>query len=203
MPSQHRKTIALFFVEGQTEEEFYKILFANVFRGLTKYIHNLNGNTNIHRKVYGYTLDFLYKHPDTDLMVFCCIDRESRFLAPPLDIDEMRLHFQREGKYRNRVLSADQIIATIMLESWFFHDIDGIYRFLRTPKSKQKPNKYHPPEKQTCRELSLLFKRNNKLYMKGQKCAGLIKSLDLDLISRNCSELQVGINLIKSRCNIR
>lgn len=202
MPPQQKKTYALFFVEGHTEIEFYKPIIAQRFQGLPKSIYNLEGAYNIHKNTYGLTLDFLRKHPDSNVRVFCCLDRESRFNAPPLNLKEMRDRFASDPKYEGRVLSADSIIATIMIESWFFHDIENIYKFLRAPKSKRNSKKFNPPERFTHKDLSALFKQFGKLYIKGEKCSGLINALDLNLIYANCSELRNGLDKVKSKLKL-
>ncbi len=191
-----QKEVALFFVEGDTEEEFYSILFKDYLPAIPKSVINLKGIYNIHRKVLGKTEAFLHRHNDKVIRVYCCIDRESREHNPPLDIEELRTSFKANKGFK-RVLSADAIIATQMLESWFFHDMEGIYKFLRVPNKERNPTKFSPPEKFTHIHLAKLFERYGKTYIKGHKCANFISNINIDDIYKKCRELRDGLELIK------
>jgi hypothetical protein len=193
-----QKEVALFFVEGDTEEEFYSKLFKDYLFGIPKSVVNLKGIHNIHRKVLGKTEAFLYRHKYKVIRVYCCIDRESRDHNPPLDIETLRVSFKEIRGFK-RVLSADAVIATQMLESWFFHDMEGIYKFLRVPNKERNPTKYSPPEKFTHIHLAKLFERYGRAYIKGHKCANLISNLDIEEIYKKCRELREGLELIKRR----
>ena len=193
-----KKTYSLFFVEGDTEEEFYKKEVPRHFHGLRKKLFNLGGNFNIHRKILGKTLDFINKKSDCTVRIYCCIDRESRSHNPPLDIEVLRNTFKNNPLFKSKVLSADTIIATQMIESWFFYDIEGIYKFLKTPKKDRKTKTYIPPEKFTHIDLSNLFKRYNKTYIKGKKCSFFIDHLDTVKIYNNCQEFKDGLAKVKT-----
>jgi hypothetical protein len=195
-----QKEVALFFVEGDTEEEFYSKLFKDYLFGIPKSVVNLKGIHNIHRKVLGKTEAFLYRHKYKVIRVYCCIDRESRDHNPPLDIETLRVSFKEIRGFK-RVLSADAIIATQMLESWFFHDMEGIYKFLRVPNKERNPTKFSPPEKFTYIHLAKLFERYGRTYIKGHKCANLISNLDIDEIYKKCRELREGLELIKRQAS--
>lgn len=189
------KEVALIFVEGDTEEEFYTKLAELYLSGISKTIINLHGIYNVHRNILGKTEAFLHRHSDKYVRIYCCIDRESRDHNPPLDIVELRSTLKEQRDFK-RVLSADAIIATQMIESWFFYNIEGIYKLLKVPWRLRSLTKYKPPEKFTYLDLSTLFSRFGKTYIKGRKCANLINHLDLEKIYGNCSELSVGLNLI-------
>ncbi len=199
MPPGKTKTHALFFVEGYTEVEFYKPIIISKFQGLPKTIFNLKGLYNIHRKTYGHTLNFLQRKQDSNVRIFCCLDRESRFNAPPLNLKDMREHFKSDPRFNGKVLSVDTIVATQMLESWFFYDTENIYKFLNVPKARRNLRKFSPPEKFTHNDLSALFRNHKKSYIKGEKCAGFIGALDLNKIQDDCDELKNGLEKIKER----
>jgi hypothetical protein len=193
-----QKEVALFFVEGDTEDEFYSIVFKEYLPGIPKSIINLKGIYNIHRKVLGKTEEFLHRHKDKLVRIYCCIDRESRDHNPPLDIEALRASFMEIRGFK-RVLSADAIIATQMLESWFFHDMEGIYKFLRVPNKERNPSRFLPPEKFTHLHLAKLFERYGKTYIKGHKCANFISNLDISTIYNKCRELQEGLELVNQQ----
>jgi len=190
----HRE-VALLFVEGDTEKEFYTKLAELYLRGTSKAIINLHGIYNVHRNVLGKTEAFLHQHRDVNVRIYCCIDRESRDHNPPIDIAELRSTLKEQRDFK-RVLSADAIIATQMIESWFFYDIESIYKFLKVPRDLRSLTKYKPPEKFTHLDLSKLFERFGKTYIKGRRCANFISNLDIVEICRKCNELKVGLDLI-------
>ncbi len=187
--------LALFFVEGDSEEVFYRKLFTKRLNGIAKVIKNVEGLYNIQKTVIGKSIEFSRKHPGSYIRIYCCIDRESRDRAPEIDIDELKKTILSE-KSLKKVLSADLIVATQMLESWFFYDIEGIYKYLKIPVKHRNTTKYLPIEKNRWQDLSKLFEQADKIYLKGQKSENFIDNLDLDKIYNRCAELQAGINLV-------
>lgn len=190
------KVTALIFIEGDTEEEFYKIVCDKYLGGLTKKVWNLNGNFNVNNKILDKTFSFLDRNPKSLVRVYCCIDRESRDQNPPIDIGHIVETFKKKSRKQCRVLSVKKIIATQMIESWFFYDMDGIYKFLSTPHPQRKHHKFRPPEKFTHIDLANLFKRYGKFYIKGKRCQNFVSHLDIDKIYRDCQELKKGIESI-------
>lgn len=189
------RQVALLFVEGDTEEEFYKCLLTRYLANAPKAVINLHGNSNIHRKILSGADVFLQKHKDCSVRIYCCIDREGRDHNPPLDIVALRDSLRADRDF-SRVLSADAIVATQMIESWYFHDIEGIFKFLKVPRSERNPAKFTPPEKFTHIHLARLFERYGKVYIKGRKSANFINNLDLAKIHAGCAELRNGLELI-------
>lgn len=96
-------------------------------------------------------------------------------------------------------LSVNLIKATQQIESWFFYDIEGIYIYLKVPKSQRKRNAYQPPERFGYRDLQRLFEKYGKTYMKGKRAESFINKLDIEKIVCNCKELREGIQLIQSQ----
>ena len=97
------------------------------------------------------------------------------------------------------VLSIDLMTATQQIESWFFYDIEGIFKYLEVPKSQRNARTYGTPEKFNYKDLQRLFERYGKTYAKGRRAANVINSLDNDKIVRSCKELREGIQLIQSQ----
>ena len=83
-----------------------------------------------------------------------------------------------------------------MLESLFFIDIDGIYKFVRAKKSLRKPSKYRNYRKLTHCDLSAVFKQFGHEYHKGVRCKGLVAALDLEKIA-TANELRLLIRCIQ------
>ena len=129
---------------------------------------------------------------------YCCFDRESRYgEVPGFDIKKIK-KYVNDAKLKS-VLSIDLITATQQIESWFFYDIEGIYVYLKVPKSHRRLNAFRPPEKFDYRDLQRLFERYGKTYMKGKRAESFINKLDIKKIVCNCKELREGIQLIQSQ----
>jgi hypothetical protein len=104
---------------------------------------------------------------------------------------------ERVSSFRGRILSVDVVIATQMIESWFFHDIEGIFRFLQVPNRERNPARFRTAAKFTDVDLAHLFYRYGKSYIKGKRVKNFIQSLDIAKILNRCNELGKGIDLIK------
>ncbi|MCF7954734.1 MAG: DUF4276 family protein [Phycisphaerae bacterium] len=186
--------LSVLLVEGLTEVVFYNEIKRLFLKNTI--IEHLEGNWNINRKV----LDKItYKYSDRPVRVYCCVDRESRSGQVP-GLDLIAIKEELTSKKMDSVLSVDVIRATIMLESWFFYDIEGIYKYLKTPKPKRTTKKFKPPEKNNWRVLDRLYKQNGKTrYSKGLKAEGLVKCLDIKGIYNSCEELKNGVDLINKQ----
>jgi hypothetical protein len=142
-----------------------------------------------------------YKYYDGLVRVYCCVDRESRFgRVPGLNLADIRQELISK-KFTN-VLSVNRIVATKMLESWFFYDVPGIYKYLKTPRAKRTVKKFNPPKKNDWRVLDRLYKQNGRTgYSKGRKAEGLVKCLDIPEIYKSCKELRNGVDLINKQAD--
>ena len=188
----------LFLYEGDTEGGFYDRLFE--LYGLTRQVQIkkkcINGIYNINQKVadkiYGYLENAKNDHVKY-LTVFVAYDREQARGEIDSRINIGLIIKQTADK---RLKAIHEIIATQMLESWFFIDIDGIYSYLKMPASQREPHKYSNHEKYTADNLDELFKQKDKRskYYKGAGCIDLIKHLDLMKIHDNCPDLKKGID---------
>ena len=190
--------VSLLLVEGPTERVFYQRVRELALSDVRNVrIETIEGLFNVNRKI----LDLLlFKYRGASLRAYCCLDRESRYAkTPQFDLDQIR----REIRAQNAryVLGIDAIIATQMLESWFFHDIEGIFRYLGVKRSLRNPKAYRPPEKFRKKDLRDLFRRNKKTYIEGDRAGPLIEALDVEAIVARCSELAEGVDLIRSQAN--
>lgn len=191
----------LFFYEGETEGEFYSKLFIKYVphRKIKITKSNLRGIYNINKKVKNRILHFLDDKPDQNqIYVIVAYDREGpRNKTPELNITLLKNELVSTN---SRIKSIRQIVATQDLESWFFHDIEGIYKFLKTPVAQRNIKKYNNIEATNNKILSELFHKYNKHYQKGTRVEGFINKLDLDLIYNNVNELQRAFKFIQSLC---
>jgi len=191
----------LFLYEGETEGEFYKFFFDQFpSRKIRIYKSNLKGVYSLNNKVSSKIKSYLASKKFEDCIqihVFVAFDREGS-RDNPCALDVGSLEHQFVGCNGARVVSINPIIATQDLESWFFHDLKGIYKFLGTPKSKANLKAYRNPDATNNRILSDLFHRFGKHYQKGRRVEGFLKSLDLKYIIDTVPELKEAKNKISA-----
>ena len=197
----------LFLYEGDTEGGFYDRLFELLELNRQVQIKKkcINGVYSINNKVRKAVESYLENDKNAHvkfLNVFVAYDREKPREEIDGRIDE-ELIAKAVGDKRLKTIH--EIIATQMLESWFFIDIDGIYSYLDMPKSKREPHKYKDHEKFRHEDLNDLFRKKDKnsKYFKGDGCVDLIKALDLMKILDNCDDLKTGMNKILQTAGLK
>lgn len=191
MPGDKKNANAILFIyEGDTEFEFYKKIFEKYIpiRKIKFEYYNLNGIYSIDNKVYKRILYVLTEKKEIEkLSVFVAYDRDGpRTKNSRFNLNKIRT--SEKIKNEKRLLQITEIIATRDIESWFMKDIDGIYKFLKVPKSKRS-KKYKYTESYNNKELSRLFHQNGKHYQKGSRVEGFIDHLDIDKIYKATPEL--------------
>ncbi len=186
-PSKPRLNSALLLVEGETEEEFYSQFLKQFAQNTPQAIVCLKGNFNINSKILDSASSYLERHPDRIVDIFVCVDQE-RLGAPPFNLKKVTDVLEKIPNFRRII----PVIAILTIESLFFLDLDGIYRFLRAKKSLRNHRKYSNFRSLTHEDLSVLFRRFEKVYHKGRKCEGLVTSLDFNrlLTARELSRLR-------------
>jgi hypothetical protein len=191
---QNVRHVALILLEGDTEEEFYDKVAREKFPRQRKSFKNIRGNYNINSKIVNASIQFSRHNPEDKFDVYVCIDKE-RLDNPSYN------HSLVLSKLCNLPNFGElfPVIAVLMIESLFFIDIDGIYKFLRTKKSLRNPQKYILFRKLTHRDLSHLFKQSNHFYLKGSKCNNFVNSLDVSKIVSKARELSSMIATVLRR----
>ena len=187
------KPLTVLLVEGPTEVIFYERVKRLYLGACRVVIEHIEGNFNVNGKILN---RLTAKYCDCPVRAYCCLDRESRYAkVPALDLKFIRRELADKGA--GNILSVDAVIATQMIESWFFHDIDGIFNHLRVPRAERKPRKWHPPERLRVWDLKELFRRYGKMYCEGERARGLIEGLDMAVIVKACRDLRDVIDLIR------
>ncbi|MBT4483408.1 MAG: DUF4276 family protein [Candidatus Latescibacteria bacterium] len=178
----------LLMVEGDTEILFYKRIKETYFRNARcSNPKNLHGNWSINTKVLDKTTAHLNAHPDTEFIICICIDRESRSGKAPIDMEPIKNELNCYPNIKTENIRLYEAVQDI--ESWFFHDIKGIYEFLRFPRNSRKIRKYMPVEKFNHLDLSRLFKQGKKEYRKGNASENFINHLNLEVIRKKSKVL--------------
>ncbi|MFB6454502.1 hypothetical protein ACE38W_04455 [Chitinophaga sp. Hz27] len=181
------KTIIVLFVEGDTEDAFYTELITFI-KKKDKIIHapivkiiNLQGINKYSRKIPAkLQLEIFPKYPDGIFHVFCCYDTDAFEFAenPPVDWKKV----EKSVKMLN-IASFNQIPAKRMLEDWFLLCTEELCKFLKI----KKPPKISGNDGN--RKMQDLFRKANKIYIKGSYCEKFISYLDMEKIMQQKSEL--------------
>ncbi len=191
--SGQQRTHLLMMVEGDTEIIFYALLKEKNFKGARTKPINLEGNWNIEMKVLEEASRHAESHPNVDFTIAICIDRESRSGKAPIRLDVVR---ESLVEYKN--IGDIHLFEAIQdIECWLFHDVEGIFEFIRLPRAKRDPAKYKPVEKLNHRALSGLFETMDKEYRKGKTSRHFLESLDLDKILAGSTVLREICSLAK------
>jgi hypothetical protein len=194
--------VSLLIIEGETEQIFYRIIQDNYLQGIRYRTFNIKGQGSINRQVVGRIQRFVRDNPDDMVRAYCCLDavQETR-TATPLDMEIVRE--QIRARKLKTVLSVDAILADPEIESWFFYDIEGIYKFLRAKRSERNVRKYRNPGSLGKADLQRLFRRFDQEYSSGKRAEHFIRSLDMEKIISSCTGLKAGVDLIKSQARDR
>lgn len=194
----HNKPVSLLVLEGDTEQLFYHIIRDKFLKGIRIELRNIKGRGNVNKDVLCEIYKYTYNNRDDTVRAYCCVDSErQKRTATPLELDFVREQVKlRKLRF---VLSVDLLLADPEIESWFFYDIEGIYKFLGTKTSQRNVKKYSNPKNLCKKDLQGLFHRFGKEYLPGKRAANFINHLDIDKIITKCKELSDGIALIQSQ----
>jgi len=192
MPSQ-QQPITLLLVEGETEDIFWNRVKAEKLADCRVIIKSLKGIFNVNRKVMR---ELVVTEESEKYFVYCCLDLDTRDAKIPPGFDLKFIRKTVKEKNWPHIHSVDLIPANQEIESWFYYDIQSVFNFLGVPKSKQKPRRHLPPEKNSKEDLKRLFREHGKMYREGYRAKSLINALDIAKICEKCKELKEGIALI-------
>lgn len=189
-----KEKVVVIFIEGDTEEEFYKILIQEIRNkagGLLPCkveIKNVKGVGHYKSKVSRvFQKKIKPEYPNAQFDIFLSYDTDVFTLdqKPPVNWDEVDQTLTGLG-----AKTVCHIEAQKSIEDWFLYDIEGIRAFLKLSR-KTKLTGY-----QGTKGLQDLFKKANRTYVKGNNSTGLVQNLDFKKIfPKICPE-------IKSLCNV-
>lgn len=169
------KTITILFVEGDTEVEFYDELIKSIPNRKNKFkIINIKGISKYSNRVIRiFNNSIKIKYPDYKYNIVLCYDSDVFELncKPPVDWEHLIKRLKDNG--------ADKVLlvkAIHSIEDWFLCDKEGIKKYLKLSKNANI-SKYKGQD-----GLCKVFRLANKVYVKGGRCEGFIKSLDIVLI---------------------
>ena len=193
-----QKTCVILFVEGDTEKEFFGILHKyyhdnSLSKLNTLKICNVKGIGRFESKVSSKLRhEIIPKFQGHKLVVACAYDTDVFELAqnPPTNWKVIRKKVAELG-----INEFHEIRAEKMIEDWFLKDIKGLCKFLKTVTPQKIEGK------DGVEKMKKLFKRSNKLYLKGHYSYKFISDLDIPLIRKAIGkqvlalEKALGVNL--------
>ncbi len=178
--------VIVIFVEGQTDEVFYKKICQHLRKSRkTKskklFVKNLKGIGNFEKKACAKIKNEINpKFPNSDLIVFCAYDTDVFNIPfqqkPPVNWVKLEEKLICEG-----VSKVFHIKAKEMIEDWFLIDVDGICKSLKIKPFKPSGNNGYY-------KIKNLFKRANKVYQKGYNINKFVDNLDYDKILKNIKD---------------
>lgn len=189
------QNIIILVTEGETDELFYKKVVSFLRKNNTKKsciveFISLKGIGNYSLKVPGvYKNRIKVKYPDAAHYLFLTYDTDVFEFAkkPPVNRDALEKTLLNLGVKR-----VFHIPAVHSIEDWFLADLQGIYKYLGISPVK-KINGTTGYEK-----LKWLFRKTNRLYLKGFAASDFINSLNIPLIVKSrTNELKELIAILK------
>ncbi|MCE7864291.1 MAG: hypothetical protein DYG99_12195 [Bacteroidetes bacterium CHB5] len=168
------------FVEGETEKEFFEALLKFYRENSSTEIKsckiiNVKGIGRFESKVAPkMKYEIIPKFPEADLSVVCAYDTDVFELAqkPPTNWNVVESKLAELG-----ITDFSEVKAKRMIEDWFLEDLAGLCKFLKlTPVPKKIEGK------DGLDKIKKLFRRKDKLYLKGHNTNKFIPSLDIETI---------------------
>lgn len=184
--------VVVIFIEGETEVEFYKEIVKIIRKHNNDHLNcivetkNVSGIGNYKTKVtriFEKDIKKKYANRNHSFHVVLCHDHDVFKLAkkPPIDWASVRKDLIAKGANRVSLVAAKDCI-----EDWFLYDEAGLLAFLGLKADTPIPRKGSGTE-----TLEALFKKKNRLYVKGTKSADLVATLNVGkILSHICEEIK-------------
>lgn len=190
--------MVILFVEGDTEVEFYNKLInylkLKTGKGIQTEVINIRGVGKYKdRALRIFNKRIKNKYPDYVYEVMFCYDTDVFEFAnkPPINWKEITTGFESCGAIVHHVR------AKSCIEDWFLLDPVGICSYLRLSK-KLTLKGYHGNN-----GLQNLFRKANKVYIKGNACKGLVQALNMSsILPEICKEVHVICEAIGLDCTL-
>ncbi len=175
----NKKSFVIFFVEGETEKEFYEALI-KFYRDNSKgkigecKVYNIKGISRFENKVTSkLKFEILPKHFHKRIIVICCYDSDVFDLAqkPPINWKIVKNKAKDLGAF-----DFIEVKAIKMIEDWFLKDIKGLCKYLNIENGVKLEGK------NGYEKIKTLFKKGNKIYQKGNGVHKFIQYLNIHII---------------------
>jgi hypothetical protein len=192
--------VVVIFIEGATEIEFYNELIKimrNYCGGRLSCnveIENAKSICRYRDKVLNiFERKIKPKHPDAQFYVALCYDQDVFELSqnPPVNWKKLKNSFLEKGAKEVCLVKAVNCI-----EDWFLHDKDGVLNFLNLPKTTKIVGN------DGAEKLKNLFRKKNKLYIKGNQNVNFIRALNIEtILSKICCDVKPLCKMLGVDCS--
>ena len=195
-PKEERKKLLYIFLEGKTEDVFYKKITERYLKSLPKKYKNLQTGTNVNMQIVKNLYHFIEDSSNSkyDLYVYAFIDKEgARSDVSEFDAEAILKKLKAAKVKTSNIKKLAAIEAIFMIESWFFHDLEGICKYINLEYTETLKKNYSNTEKFKHTDLAALFRKGKtkKPYKKGEE--SFLNSLDIEKIYNNCSDLSTAL----------
>ncbi|MDR0951434.1 MAG: hypothetical protein LBM18_00710 [Oscillospiraceae bacterium] len=181
--------VVVIFVEGDTEVVFYKRLVAHIREKHNGRLSckveykNLKGIGNYKKGALSYIRkSIIPKYIDAKITILLCHDTDVFEFStnPPVNWENV----QKGLVSLEKVDRVELIKAKRSIENWFLLDRMGILRFLKLPLDTKSQG-------DGLEEMKRLFRKVNKVYIKGNVTNDFVPHLNIELItSAICNEIK-------------
>lgn len=200
----NKKRILIIITEGETDEKFYKKIIDEIKKVNDNKIYNFStikyicskSITKMHKKMLGKFKNEVCcsKYNDYQKIVCFCYDYDVFEFNqnPPINRIKMKKEFTAAGA--DKII---EIVAKSSIEDFFLYDIEGVKKYLKLPKNYKVTKKKNGLE-----TIKKMFEDANRVYFKGEKVEGLVKTLDKKLIlSKICPQIHILCEELGYKCN--
>lgn len=171
--------LVVIFIEGDTEEEFYKKLIKSLRQKSEEVLNrilikNIKGVGNYKSKVVRIFNKCIKRdYPNYTYEIIFCYDTDAFELIskPLIDWEELITELRSQGASNVKLVPVRKSI-----EDWFLYDFEGVCKYLRLPKS------FKSKDYRGLKGLKMLFNKANRVYVKGSGCEDLVQKLDIEKI---------------------
>lgn len=184
------KKVAVLLVEGDTEVAFYKRVINNLRSKMnadvtfTIKVLNTHGIGGFCEKaIRKINVEIKPQFPDYKITLFFCYDTDSFEYSkrPPVNWKSVEKVLKADG------IRCYHIRAKQSIESWFLKDKESVCRYLRIPVTSKLVGRSDYDK------LTALFKKGNRVYIKGKnkKAEEFINCLDIiKIMDQICDHLK-------------
>lgn len=195
-----KEKVVVIFIEGDTEIEFYKEIIKIMRKhcggklACSVETENAAGIGQYKRKVLRiFEKRIKPKYPNAEFYVALCYDQDVFEMGknPPVNWSALKKEFIQNGAKEVCLVKAVNAI-----EDWFLYDTEGVLQYLKLPKDTKVSGSSGP------NKLETLFKKANRVYIKGHRTAGFVQALDVEKILFNiCPSITSLCKLLGVKCN--
>lgn len=196
---EEKEKVVIIFIEGETEIEFYKklvsIMRTHCGGRLVCSVETIDASgigQYKDRVLRVFEKRIKRNYPNGEFYVALCYDQDVFEMGknPPVNWREVKKAFLDSDAKEVCLIKAVHSI-----EDWFLCDVDGIIQYLGLSTNTKIPG----GSGYEC--LKALFKKKNRIYIKGKNSGKFVQALDVEkILSNNCRDVSPLCRLMGVDC---